>query len=343
MKYIHFLIILGFSPFLLAQTGGETSFPVLDLPFSARSAALGNDFISSKDQDLNLAVQNPSLINEQMHKHLGFNQAFLASGINYGMLTYARTFSKIHSMTSLRYVNYGNMDRYDETGQQIGQFYAGDFILGTGIAKQINPLISVGANLNLIYSQYEANSAFGMSVDLAGTYELKEKNLTMTALVKNAGYQFKSITKDNRAPLPTEFQFAIAHKVKHAPFRFTLLIHHLNKFDLTYSDPNAKPTIDALTGDTIPVKLPGLGEKTLRHFTYQVELILSKNFHVRTAFDYHRRQELKVSQKPGIAGFSFGLGMYFKRFSLDYGIIAYSAAGFNNVFTLTTNLEKWKR
>jgi hypothetical protein len=343
MNYLKIFIFIGVCPFYFSQTGGNTGFAFLDLPFNARSAALGNDFISSKDQDLNLGIQNPSLINEQMHKHLGFNQAFLAGGVNYGMVSYARSYSKFHAMHSLRYVNFGNLDRFDETGQQIGEFNAGDFILGTGLAKQINPLISVGANFNIIYSQYEANAAFGLSLDLAGTYEVKEKNLTLTALVKNAGYQVKPFQKGNRAPLPTEFQFAIAHKLEHAPFRFTLLLHHLNKFDLTYVDPNLKPKIDVLTGEIIAVKNPGFGEKIMRHFTYQVELIMSKNLHLRTAFDYHRRQELKLDQKPGVAGFSFGIGMYFKRFSLDYGLIAFSAAGFNNLFTLTTSLEKWKK
>ncbi len=343
MKIYLSFILLFLGSTVFSQTGGGNAFAFLDLPFSARSAALGNDFISSKDQDLNLAIQNPSLLNSSMNKHLGFNQAFLAGGVNYGMLTYAKTFKELNTFASFRYVNYGEMKRFDETGIETGKFSAGDFVLGTGIAKQINPLISVGSNINFIYSQYETNSAFGVSLDLAGTYELKEKNLTLTALVKNAGYQFKSFTKGNRADLPTEFQFAIAHKIKHAPFRFTLLLHHLNKFDLTYQDPSLKPTIDVLTGDTIPVKLPGFGEKAFRHLTYQVELIITKNFHLRTAFDYQRRQELKLVQKPGISGFSFGLGMYFKRFSLDYGIIAYSSAGFNNLVTLTTNLEKWRK
>jgi hypothetical protein len=339
-KILFFLLIVN--SILHSQIGGENSFAFLNLPFNARSAALGNDFITSKDQDLNLAIQNPSLLNPLHNKQLGFNQAILASGINYGMLTYGKTINEYNTYGSFRYVNYGNMNRYDEAGTNIGKFYAGDFILGAGLAKQINPLISIGSNVNLIYSQYETNASFGISVDLAGTYEIKEKNLTMTALVKNAGYQFKGFQKDSRAPLPTEFQFAIGHKFKHAPFRFSLLVHHLNRFDLTYIDPSLKPTIDVLTGDTIAVKLPGFGEKFFRHFTYQLELILSKNLHVRTAFDYHRRQELKLAQKPGIAGFSFGIGMYFKRFSLDYGLIAYSSAGFNNLFTFSTNLGKWR-
>lgn len=344
MKFTSFFLFCFVSLGFHAQTGGFTSFSAFNLPFSARSAALGNDFISSKDQDLNLGIQNPSLYNAKMNRHLGFSQALLASGINYGMLSYAKSFDDaITGSASFRYVTYGMMDKTDEAGTSLGKFYAGDFILGSGIAKQLNPRISVGANLNFIYSQYESYNALGASLDMGACFEIPEKNFLVTALVKNAGYQFKSFTKGNRVPFPTELQFAIAYKVKHAPFRFNLLFHHMNQFDLTYNDPNLKPTIDPLSGDTIPVPVAGFGEKVFRHLTYQVELIITKNFHLRTAFDYHRRQELKLVQKPGIAGFSFGFGMYFKRFSLDYGLLAFSAAGYSNLLTLTTSLDKWKK
>jgi hypothetical protein len=108
-------------------------------------------------------------------------------------------------------------------------------------------------------------------------------------------------------------------------------------------DPTAKPRIDPLTGDTIPVPVAGFGEKLARHFTFQTEVLISKNIHFRVAFDYHKRQEMKVVARPGFSGFSFGLGMYFKRFSLDYGFLIHSVAGYTNGFTLTTNLDKWKR
>ncbi len=344
MRFSVLIICIFFALNLEAQTGGNTTFALLDLPFSARAAALGTDFISVKDQDLNLAIANPSLYNAKMHQQLGFNQAFLASGINYGMVNYARKFkNNLAGGASIRYVNYGKQERRDENGTSLGEFSPAEFIVGAGLGKQLNPQISVGANVNFIYSQLESYNAFGASVDLAGTYELESANLLVTALVKNAGYQFKSYTSNNRGSLPTEFQLAVAHKLKHAPFRFTLLMHHLNQWDLTYVDPNLKPTVDPLTGDTVAVKLPGFGKKLAHHFTYQAEILISKNVHVRAAFDYHRRQEMRVATRPGLAGFSFGLGMYFKRFSLDYGLAIFSVAGYNNMLTLTTNLDKWRK
>jgi hypothetical protein len=343
MKLILICLSLLFAEIFFAQMGGGNSFQNLNLPYNARTAALGNDFISVKDQDLNLGIQNPSLYNKLMDKKFSYNHVIMASGINYGMLNYARANDTTAYAIHLRYLNYGKMDRLDEAGTNLGKFNAGDFILGAGYAKLINPYSSIGTNVNVIYSQLDSYYSIGLSVDFAANYQFKKSATFITVVAKNIGYQFKPYIKGSRDVLPIEAQAAISHKLKHAPFRISLLAHHLNKFDLTYNDPSLKPEIDPLTGDTTAIKRAGLTEKIFRHFTYQIEVILGKNLHLRSAFDYHRRQELKVAERPGIAGFSFGIGMYFKRFSLDYGLIAYSAAGYANFISINLNLDKFKK
>ncbi len=336
------LFLLTISP-IFSQIGGNTTFSLLDMGFSARANALGKNFITVKDQDVNLGVMNPSLYNTKMNNSLGVNQAIMAGGISYGMITYAHNCKALGTLAGhLRYVNYGKMDRTDAGGTSTGTFAPSEYVLGAGIGKQINPLISIGSNVNLIYSQLETYNSVGMSIDLAGTYTVEKSNLLVTALVKNAGFQFKGYTSKNKAPLPVDFQLGISHKLQHAPFRFSVVAHHLNKWNLAYTDPNLKPTIDILTGDTIPVKYAGFGEKLAHHFIFQFEIV-SKNVHVRTAFDYHRRQELKLAARPGAAGFSFGVGLYFKRITVDYGFSIYSQAGYSNTLTLTTNLGTWKK
>lgn len=343
MKFIFsfFLILISFSS--IAQTGGTTSFALLDLTYNARAAGLGNDFISAKDQDINLGVANPSLYNDKMHNTLSANQAILSGGINYGQVVYGKKLKIGFLGTSIRYVNYGEFRRTDINGSDQGAFNPFECIIGAGYGKQLNPRISVGTNLNLIYSQLESYSAFGAAIDLAGTYTNKNEDFLVTAMVKNAGMQFKSYYNKQKAPLPAEFQIAAAYKLSHAPFRFSILAHHLNKWNITYVDPNLKPTVDALTGDSIPVKYAGFGEKLARHFTYSVEILASKNIHLRFGFDYQKRQEMKLEARPGIAGLTFGLGLYFKKISIDYGFSVYSRAGFNNMLTLSTNLSRWKK
>lgn len=341
--------LLGFaiiwSTLSFAQNGGTQSFPLLDLNFSARSASLGGDFIAAKDYDVNIGIANPSLLNASTNKVISFNTALMAGGINYGMLSYGYDFKRIKSSMAsyIKYVSYGKMTRTGVNGASEGTFSPFEMILGSSIGKELNPRISLGANLNFMYSQLEAYSALGMSVDFAGTYYHEDKGFLVTVLAKNIGFQMKGYTKGNRAPLPVEIQLATSYKIKHAPFRITLLAHHLNKWDITYNDPTLLPTVDPLSGDTIPVDRPGFFEKLGNHFTYQIEVLASKNIDLRIGFDYHARKNLALEQRPGIAGMSFGLGLHFSKFSLDYGFVVYSRAGFNNMLTLSTNLSKWRK
>ena len=167
MKQTITLLYIFFSCVTLAQTGGTTTFELLDLTYNARAAGLGNDFISAKDQDINLGIANPSLYNEKMHTTLSMNQALMAGGINYGQITYGHKLKGGLLGASIRYVNYGEFRRTDVNGVDLGSFNPFECIIGAGYGKQLNPRISVGTNVNIIYSQLESYSAFGAAIDLA--------------------------------------------------------------------------------------------------------------------------------------------------------------------------------
>lgn len=344
MRYTFIILFLFKIGVSFSQTGGGQAFPFLDLSYNARLSSLGRDFITVRDGDLNMGIHTPSLINEKMLHKIGFNQFLLAGGINHGMLSYCTNFGKIGiGSMHLRYVAYGQMERTDINGESIGSFYAGDFIIGSGVSRQLNERISIGGNLNAIFSQLESYNSFGFSIDFSGTYESENKRTVISTLVRNIGYQIKSYTSSNRYPLRPNALIGISHKLEYAPFRFGMVAHHLNLWDLTYFDPTLKETTDPLTGEVVPVPVAGFGEKVARHFLYQIELLAGKSVHLRMAFDYQRRREMLVDQRPGMGGFSFGVGLYFKRFSLDYGLSIFSSAGFQNGISLTTNPSQWKK
>jgi hypothetical protein len=323
-----------------AQIGGTTGFNFLNLPFNARVGGLGGDFITARDFDQNLGIQNPALLNETMDKRGSINQGLLAGGVNSGGLNYARHFSNgITGLAHFRYVAYGTMRRTDINGTDLGSFSPGDFILGASASKSINERMHIGATFNLIYSQLDNYIAFGNSLDIGGCYTDEDKRLVVSGVIKHLGFQWKGYNQE-RSALPLEVQMGISHKLAHAPFRFSLLGQHLEKWDLTYNDPNAKDRTDPLTGEVIPAERAGFGEKLARHFIFQTEILFGKKLHLRVGFDYHRRQELKLVQRPGIAGFSFGAGLYFKRFSVDYGLMSYSSAGMQNMLSLTLPIGK---
>lgn len=344
MKIRLLIIFAALSTAATAQTGGGNAFPFIDLYYSAQDAGLGGNFITGAGDDISMGVNNPSLLNEKMEKGASVSQALHAGGINHGMVNYGFGLKDQGTMVGyIKYVNYGKFERTAINGVSEGTFSPFEMIAGAGYGKQLNKRLSVGAKANIIYSQLETYSSIGASVDVAGTFHNEEKGFLATVHVKNFGYQFKAHTPDQRKPLPVDFQLAAAYKLPHAPFRITILAHQLNRWDITYNDPNLQPTIDPLSGDTIPVPRAGFLEKLGNHFAYQLEINLSKSLHVRAGFDYHRRKQLGLEQRPGAAGLSFGLGLHFSKFSLDYGFLVYSQAGFNNILTLSTNLGKWRR
>lgn len=328
-----------------AQTGGNTSFQLLDLHFNARSLGLGGDFISVKDKDVNMGVANASLLNTQMNKDISFSSSLMAGGINYGNLSYGYELKDIAMMSSyIQYIAYGKFDRTAVNGTKEGTFSPFEMIAGSSIGRELNKRLSIGANLNILYSQLETYSSLGASVNISGTFHNEEKGVLVTVLAKNIGYQFKSYTSNkNRKPLPIDVQLATSYKLPHAPFRISVLVHHLNKWDLTYNDPTLVPSTDPLTGELVPVERASWFEKLGRHFTFQLETLIGKHFDLRVGFDYQRRKELALASRPGIAGLSFGAGLKLKKFSLDYGFMIYSRAGFNNMITFSTNLSTWKK
>ena len=344
MNFRAALLILFFPLITLAQTGGTHAWQFLDLDFSARSLALGSDFTPLKDGDINLAVANPASITKDMDNNLSMNHFIYPAGINYGMLAYGKHFEKAGTFTGhLRYVSYGKFTRTDINGIEQGTFTAGDYALGTGYAKELNKYFSIGGNFNLLFSHYESYTSFGIGADIATMFHDDKSNISISLVARNVGYQLKSFTTKNHEPLPTEVIAGISYKFHHAPFRLSIVGTDLTRWDLTYNDPSLEPTIDQLTGDTIPVPTSSYVQKVAYHTNFGLEILPTENFSIRVGYNYQRRNALGVVDRMGLAGFSFGVGFKIKKFAFNYGISIYSVAGISNVFSITTNLNEWKR
>jgi hypothetical protein len=340
------IVLLSFSiPLLLqAQTGGQAAFSFLEMSYSAKSLALGGALNSMRDGNAFLSIDNPALLTREMHHHASTNQGILPGRVNFGLLHYTRKIKENWAGAAhFRYVDYGQMTQRDETGLDYGTFHPLDMVAGISASKSLSPKFTYGFNFNFIASQLAGYSALGIGIDFGGLYFNDENNFSAGFVLKNAGYQIKGYTPGNRKALPTELQASLTKKLKFAPFRFSLLGHHLNTWDLSYFDPSATPTIDALTGDTIEVSQSSFVEKFFRHFSYQLEILLSETVNIRTGFDYNRRQEFKIETRPGAAGFSFGAGFKFKRFTFDYGISIYSRSGVQHMIGLQSDLSKWRK
>ena len=336
--------ILTFQLTSFAQIGGQHVYSFLNLPNSARVQALGGDAIAFRDDDVNMAYQNPGLINPLMNKQLSLTYVNYFAGINFGNVAYAFNVGKVGTAAaSLQYVNYGDFERADATGMVTGNFTAGEYCLTTGFARKIDSVFSVGINLKTIYSAFDTYSSFGMAVDFGVSYKSPDELFEASLVLKNFGRQFTTYSEGNRESLPTELQVGLSKKLRHVPLRFSFVAHNLQQFDLSYQDPlRPEQSIDPLTGDTIINKI-GFGNKVMRHAILGAEFNITKALAFRLGYNYQRRQEMKVDTRLGTVGISWGLGVKIYKFSLAYARSAYHLAGSPNQFTLTARLSEFYR
>jgi hypothetical protein len=338
---IYFVIFFAFfSLSLKAQIGGDNTYEFLNLTPSARIAAMGGDFLTINDNDINLIQANPSLLNPEMHNHLGVAYVDFFSDVNYGTASYSRSFEKLGSFaTSLKYVNYGKFDYADATGVRSGNFYAGETALDIGWGRRLDSLFSIGANLKFIYSSLESYNSFGMAVDVAGSYFSRDKSFSMSLIAKNIGRQLKAYEGGNIEPLPFEIQIGLSKRLAHLPFSYSILYNHLEKWNLRYDDPAIVQT-DPLTNEVQEVSdLEEFADNLARHIVVGGELYIGKNISLRGGYNYKRRQEMKVETKTATVGFSWGVGIRITKFHFSYARSAYHLVGSPNYITITTNLS----
>jgi hypothetical protein len=114
--------------------------------------------------------------------------------------------------------------------------------------------------------------------------------------------------------------------------------NHIEKWDLSYDDPNNPDNIDPFTGE--PQSKSGIarfGDNLMRHIVIGGEITPIKSLSFRIGYNYQRRQELKINDKVGMVGFSWGIGLKISKYELSFARSTYSLAGSPNYFTFTFN------
>ena len=340
-----FLLASGTANNVFAQSGSSGAFAFLNLAVPSRLAAYGGVPVSVFDKDINLALYVPSLINEDIHNHLSFHFTDYFSDIHAGYAAYSATFPKAGSFTAgLQYLNYGTFTSTDFVGNVNGEFSAADYAFQLGWGRKLHPFFSMGANAKFIFSQLESYSSNALAVDLSASYLSKGKLTSASLILRNAGRQLKPYIENSREPLPTELLFSFTHKLAKAPLRLLFTATHLEKWDLTFTDPSQPIlTVDPLTGEKLPDRsFAKFADKLARHLVFGGSFAPGDAFQINLSYNYLRRQEMKLESRTALVGFSWGLGIKVKMFRINYARASHHLAGATNHFTLTTSLDQWK-
>ncbi len=328
-------VLILFVSLLNAQTGGDNTYEFLNLTHSGLVSSLGGTNVSLNTDNLNLVYHNPGLLNSSMEKSLALNYVNYFAGINYGSVIYSlKSLQKDNFAAGITYLNYGSFTEADPSGNITGKFTASEYAFSVAYSRNIDSLITLGATFKPILSFLEKYNSIGFAFDLGAGYHNRSGLFSAGLVVKNAGLQITRYAGEARLPLPFEIQAGASQRLAHAPFRFSLTLRHLEKFDLTnqYGDSASVRTNFLQASDFF--------ENLMRHVIVGTELIPHKNFYLSAGYNYQRRRELQVESNISTVGFSWGFGINTTLLSLEFGRAAYHLAGSSNHISFVLRPDK---
>ncbi len=294
---------------------------------TARAAGNGGSSMSIWGDDVNLIHSNPALLNPDMLKQAAFNYCNYVGDINYYSLAYAHGLKQYGTAAiTMQAFNYGKFEGYDELGNTSRDFYANDYSINLHYAKPMaDSMFTIGAALKTIISQYDSYKSYGNAIDFGVTYHSK-KDFTASLLARNVGFMWKSYSgnSSDKEPLPSTVQFGLSKKIAKAPFRIFFVYDQLLKWNLSYVSPidtagknssfSNTPATDSTSWQKFTAKAGDVTDNFMRHLVLGTEILITKNFNIRIAYNYRRQAEMTLPDRRGANAFSFGIGFKVKRF-----------------------------
>lgn len=327
-----FGLMVATSP-LQAQFAGQRSFQFLNLPPTARVAALGAVNVSSGAGDVQMFLSNPALLDSTLHHHAALTYQSLVADLNYGSASYVRDLKDPGVWGwSLQYLDYGEFQGFDPSGAPTGTFRGSEVAFTVGYARPLGPF-SMGANLKLLFSGISGFNASALTLDLGGAYRHPQKDLTVGLTFRNIGFVLSDFTETSDSEIPFDVQLGVSFKPQYMPFRFTVTGYNLGFVNEDLLDP-------AGTGEGSFEELSSL-DRIFRHVAIGTEILIHENFNVRVGYNHLIRQELRLAETSGGAGFSFGFLLKIKRFELAYTRGIYHTGGGYDYFTLASDLNSF--
>ncbi len=317
-KHILIITLLTISIQLFSQAGNGV-YQFLDLPVSSRLAALGGTNVSLYDNDINLAFQNPAMLTTETNQVIGLNMANYLADIKFGSAMYAR-----------------NIDKKNFLAVGI------DMALNIIYARPLTKNITVGATLKPIYSAFERYTSFGIALDAGISYNNPKQLFSAGFVVKNVGTQLKGYYSDENGqhyePLPLNIQLGVTKKLAHAPLRFSLNLHNLQRWDLNYSTLN----LSGINNSSTKNSNISFIDMAFRHAVIGLEFVPGKNFYLATSYNHRRHQELIMNGFKSLSGFSFGGGVKLYKFQVGFGMSQFQVGNYSYQFSISTSLNEFR-
>lgn len=294
------IVFMLHAPFsTLSAQESQTAYNFLRLPVSAHAAALGGDNISLVDDDATLIFQNPALINDVSDRTINLNFMTYMEGAKTASAAFMKAAGDRGTWgVTAQYMDYGSMKETTADNQELGTFSARDIAIGGTFAYALTNELSGGVTAKFITSYIGSYNSLAVGVDLGLNYYHEDYDLSVSAVARNLGGQFKAYNDDfDRIPL--DLQIGATKRIGHSPLRVSATMSRLNDWS------------------------EGFG----RHFAIGADVLLGQSIYVAAGYNFRRASEMKISDAEGSsahgAGLSIGAGLSLERFKLHVAYAKY--------------------
>ncbi len=283
----------------LSAQESQTAYNFLRLPVSAHAAALGGDNISLVDDDATLIFQNPALINDVSDRTINLNFMTYMEGAKTASAAFLKAAGERGTWgVTAQYMDYGSMKETTADNQELGTFSARDIAIGGTFAYALTNELSGGVTAKFITSYIGSYNSLAVGVDLGLNYYHEDYDLSVSAVARNLGGQFKAYNDDfDRIPL--DLQIGATKRIGQSPLRLSATMSRLNDWS------------------------EGFG----RHFAIGADVLLGQSIYVAAGYNFRRASEMKISDAEGSsahgAGLSLGAGLTLERFKLHVAYAKY--------------------
>ncbi|MBD3297812.1 MAG: PorV/PorQ family protein [candidate division Zixibacteria bacterium] len=300
------LAVMAIGATAWAASPGEAGFKFLDIGTDARAEGLGGAYTAAAT-GVSATYYNPSGMVWSPHGELLATYHNWVDGIQSGFVGGTTRLGEDGRVgLSIQYLDYGNIDAADASGESLGDFGASDLAVGISFARMIGSSSSVGVTGRFITESIDDKSATGLAFDAGLIHKMPDGRTRIGAAVRNAGFQMTTFADGAKDDLPITFVAGLEHDLRDMPFLVTADVF--------------KPNDDDFGG--------ALG----------LEFLAADAFRLRAGYNSLAGQFDSGSGSDDFAGFRFGAGFVLNTITIDYGYGSMSKLGTSHRFTLRTNV-----
>ncbi len=322
MKWLLLVGLLIMSLGLKSQDRGIFRF--MDIPAHARLTGMGGYLVSLPGEDVNLVTSNPALATDTLNGQASFSYLSYFAGSNKLMMAYQGEVNGSGPwFIAAERIGYGEFSGYDPTGIYTGEESAFESMVMVGRSHQLANF-SMGASLKFVSSSIAGFTANALMLDLGGVFIHPTSDLRAGLVIRNLGFLLNDYEDGVNSEMPFDVRAGVTFKPEFMPFRFSFTAYRLSTWNDT---PTGEEEI-------------GTADELFRHLTIGAELLLSQHVNIRMGYTHLIRQELRLEEASGLAGFSFGIMFRVKAFELAYSRGGYHAAGGSHNFTIVADMNR---